>query len=144
MNIHIGQKIKEEAKKRRYKLRDLAKVINTTPSNITGLFKRKSIDTDQLMAISRALDFNFFRLYSNHFKGKLIDFSLLATPDVSKAEEPGSTYDHEHDPEVQLIECMKANAILADKFKLQAESVTNQSKYISLLEEKLARLEGKK
>ena len=38
-------------------------MINTSRSNIYWLYKRKHIDGEMLMKLSRALKFNFFKLY---------------------------------------------------------------------------------
>ena len=68
MEIHIGAKIKEKANELKMRSTDLAHAINTTRQNVNTIYKRKSIDTDQLLAISKALNFNFFNLYQEEFK----------------------------------------------------------------------------
>lgn len=65
MNIHIGEKIKQRAKELRIGPTELAEKISTSKQNIYGIFKRESIDTGLLYQISRALNYDFFALYTN-------------------------------------------------------------------------------
>jgi hypothetical protein len=61
--MHIGEKIQKRAKEMRMGPTELAGLINTSKQNIYGIFKRKSIDTDLLSRIGKALDFDFFQYY---------------------------------------------------------------------------------
>ena len=63
--LHIGQEIQRKAKEIKVSAAELAEKINTTKQNVYLLFKRKSIDTDQLEMISKALGYDFFDLYKN-------------------------------------------------------------------------------
>jgi len=63
MEIHIGETIRKRAKELRIGATELADMINTSRSNIYWLYKRKHIDGELLMKLSRALKFNFFKLY---------------------------------------------------------------------------------
>jgi DNA-binding Xre family transcriptional regulator len=63
--VHIGKEIKNKAKELRIGPTELAKKINVSKQNVYHIFERKSVDTDQLDMISKALDFNFFDLYIN-------------------------------------------------------------------------------
>ena len=65
MKIHIGEKIKAQAKERRIGTTELAKSINTSKQNIYGLFKRESIDTALLQKFCGALNYDFFAYYTN-------------------------------------------------------------------------------
>lgn len=65
MSIHIGKLIKEKAKSKRLSQEAIGKMINTTKQNVGNIFRRKSIDTDLLLKISEALEFNFFEYYYN-------------------------------------------------------------------------------
>jgi hypothetical protein len=42
---------------------EFARMINTSKQNVYAIFKRKSIDTDQLLLISKVLHVNFFEYY---------------------------------------------------------------------------------
>jgi transcriptional regulator with XRE-family HTH domain len=65
MAIHIGKLIKERAKIRRLSQEMIGKKINTTKQNVGNIFRRKSIDTELLLKICEALEYNFFEHYYN-------------------------------------------------------------------------------
>ena len=60
-DVHIGQLIKTELKRQGRTASWLATKIFCEKSNIYKLFRRKSIDLDQLMRISEALHHNFLK-----------------------------------------------------------------------------------
>ncbi|MFY7669392.1 MAG: helix-turn-helix domain-containing protein [Crocinitomicaceae bacterium] len=62
--IHIGQKIKEVFDTKGISVTEFARRINKSRENMYSIFSRKTIDTGLLLAISRVLEFDFFRLYS--------------------------------------------------------------------------------
>ena len=62
--IHIGEEIQERLRKKRMKVVDFSRMIDTNRNNIYDIFNRKSIDSGLLLKISEALEFDFFRLYS--------------------------------------------------------------------------------
>lgn len=66
MKIHIGEKIKSQAKELRIGTTELAKSINTSKQNIYGIFKRESIDTALLQKFCKVLNYDFFTLFVNH------------------------------------------------------------------------------
>lgn len=47
------------------KTTELARRINTSNANMHHIFNRESIDTDLLHQIGAALDYDFFKLYTN-------------------------------------------------------------------------------
>lgn len=61
--MDIGKEIEKKSKELRIGSTQLAKMVNTTKQNIHLIFKKKSIDTDLLVMISKALNFDFFQLY---------------------------------------------------------------------------------
>lgn len=63
MALNIGEKIKQRAKELRIGPTELGKMINTSKQNVYGIYKRKSIDTDLLRKISKALNCDFFQYY---------------------------------------------------------------------------------
>jgi hypothetical protein len=93
MGIHIGKRIKDRAKELRMGATELGRLINTTRQNVHDIFDRKSIDTEQLLDISKALTFNFFSLYEDELSAKV---DILRTsgdnenplygPEVDKAD----------------------------------------------------------
>lgn len=63
--VHIGEKIRQRAKELRMGPTELGKMINTSKQNVYGIFKRKSIDAELLLSISKALDLDFFQCYTD-------------------------------------------------------------------------------
>jgi transcriptional regulator with XRE-family HTH domain len=63
--IHIGKKIKEVLDQSGMTVTEFSKRISTSRENVYGIFKRKSIDTEMLLKISKALNYDFFRLYTD-------------------------------------------------------------------------------
>ncbi len=60
-DVHIGQLIKSELKRQGRTVSWLAEKIFCEKSNIYKMFRRKSIDLEQLMRISEALNHNFLK-----------------------------------------------------------------------------------
>lgn len=58
-DIHIGQAIKQKVKERGIRVTDFANAIHCDRTNVYSLFKRKSIDIEQLIFISNVLEYNF-------------------------------------------------------------------------------------
>jgi predicted transcriptional regulator len=67
-DIDIGTLILDKLKENGQAVSWLAKKVNTDRSNFYRILKRNHIDTDLLMDISRALNFDFFACYSEHFQ----------------------------------------------------------------------------
>ena len=65
MAINIGERIKQRAKELRIGPTELGKLINTSKQNVYGIYKRKSIDTEMLRKLSKALTCDFFQYYHN-------------------------------------------------------------------------------
>lgn len=63
--VHIGQLIKQEMLRQERTPAWLARHINCQRTNIYYIFSQSSINTDQLIAISRALKKNFFEYYTD-------------------------------------------------------------------------------
>ncbi|GAP71954.1 hypothetical protein SAMD00024442_20_43 [Candidatus Symbiothrix dinenymphae] len=62
--IHIGEAIRQKVKERGLHVTDFADAIYCTRANIYAIFKRKSIDIEQLKRISEVLNFDFLAIYS--------------------------------------------------------------------------------
>ena len=82
MEIHIGKLIKTKLDESDISVVRFAKAINTTRENAYGIFKRKSIDTELLLRISKVLNYNFFIDLSGQLKS-ITDDALLKTIDVN-------------------------------------------------------------
>lgn len=65
MKIHIGEKIKEIFESRGMKISEFASRINTVRQNVYKIFKKRDINTERLLKISKVLDYDFFRHYIN-------------------------------------------------------------------------------
>jgi len=63
--IHIGKKIKEVIDNSPISVTDFASHINRSRDIAYKIFKRETIDTALLEQISKVLEYNFFRYYSN-------------------------------------------------------------------------------
>ncbi len=68
MELHIGNLIQKKLTELRIGPTEFARMINTSKQNVYAIFKRKSIDTDQLLLISKVLHFNFFEYYMDIFE----------------------------------------------------------------------------
>lgn len=64
----IGQLIKARLMERGMTVSHLARLLSCERSNLYRLFEKDSIDTRLLLRISRALDYDFFQLYSNELR----------------------------------------------------------------------------
>lgn len=63
--IHIGNLIRDELRRSGHTNQWLADRIGITPRTLQKLFNKPSIDTQQLLAISRALGVDLFCIYSD-------------------------------------------------------------------------------
>ena len=61
--IHIGENILAVINQKGITKAMLARMLSIKPQSVDYLLKRKSIDTDMLYNISKALEFDFFQLY---------------------------------------------------------------------------------
>ena len=60
-NVHIGAIIEKKLKEKLMTVTEFADKINRERSTVYDIFKRKSIDTELLVVISKALDYDFIR-----------------------------------------------------------------------------------
>ena len=60
-DVHVGKMIKEELDRQGRTVVWFARQIYCEKSNVYKMFRRKSIDLDQLMVISSVLDHNFLK-----------------------------------------------------------------------------------
>lgn len=71
MKIHIGQTIREELRRKGHTNEWLAERIQVHPRTVQKIFAKSTIDTQQLLNISRAMGVDFFSLYSQCLKDNL-------------------------------------------------------------------------
>lgn len=67
--LHIGELIKQEMERQERTPAWLARKINCERTNVYYIFRHGSINTEQLLLISRALGVDFFRYYSELVDG---------------------------------------------------------------------------
>ncbi|MBR1626371.1 MAG: helix-turn-helix transcriptional regulator [Bacteroidales bacterium] len=69
--MHIGKHIREVMIRQGVSVIQLAEAIHCERANVYNIFKRESIDTDILIRICKALNYDFFKDISNEvFKKK--------------------------------------------------------------------------
>lgn len=65
MQVPIGQIIRDELRRQGKTNHWLASQIHVNPRTINKIFLKDAIDTHQLFLISKALDIDFFKFYSD-------------------------------------------------------------------------------
>lgn len=71
--VNIGELIKKRKLELGISDAELARRINTTRQNIGHILKLKSIDTDQLLLLSKELQYDFFKHYQNEESKTTLD-----------------------------------------------------------------------
>ena len=64
MAAHIGKIVRKHLEEVGMTKSEFARRLETSPQNIYGIFKRKSIDTELLKEISAVLNYDFFQYYT--------------------------------------------------------------------------------
>ena len=94
--------------------------------NVSRVFNGESIDTKRLVAVSRALNFNFFELYAS------IDHHEVHTQrDNSPASDSGD------------ISVLVGDAVLAERVKLLQQLLEEKDERITELKERIEELKAK-
>lgn len=81
-NIHIGDLIANLVEDRQIDMERITKFMKTSVKSIQQVYNQKSIDTEQLLLWSKLLEYDFFRIYSQHL--------LLYAPSASTTEKKTS------------------------------------------------------
>lgn len=66
----IGKAIKAKLKTNNITVVRFAEQLGCSRTNVYKIFNKHSIDTEELLTISRILDFDFFKLYSDKLYSK--------------------------------------------------------------------------
>lgn len=66
--IHIGRLIRQELRNQGYTVTWLTKELNCSRSNVYKLFEKPTLDSSVLMQLSRLLNVDFFRYYSDELE----------------------------------------------------------------------------
>jgi transcriptional regulator with XRE-family HTH domain len=72
MSIHLGKLISAKLKEKRISKSEFARMINKSRQNVQDILKRESLDTHLLKQISKALDYNFFELFTKNTPDKVL------------------------------------------------------------------------
>ena len=67
---YIGELIKAELHKQQHSNEWLAQQLSCNIRTIFKIFQKQTIDTQQLMRISKVLNFDFFKIYSDLLNNK--------------------------------------------------------------------------
>jgi hypothetical protein len=118
MSIEIGQIIKGVLKAQGRNHKDLAILINRHPKTVANILKRKTMDTDLLRSISRALVHDFFSYYYK--------------------EEPLKTF-----REVEMKGIVEEIAELKRDLHVKNEFIKTQDKYVQSQEDVIRLLKEK-
>ncbi|WP_160138490.1 helix-turn-helix domain-containing protein [Chryseobacterium sp. c4a] len=65
-NIHIGEMIETLVTERRIELPRICNFFKSSEEDIEKMYKAKSMDTEALLKWSKLLEYDFFRIYSQH------------------------------------------------------------------------------
>ena len=68
--MHIGEQIQKELRRQERTVTWLARKLCCNRQNVYDIFRRATIDTELLLRISLALEFNFFTLYYKEYKDR--------------------------------------------------------------------------
>lgn len=68
--MHIGHIIEQELQKRGCTKTWLAKQLYCHRTNVGNILKRQSIDTEQLLKISKAMEVNFFEYHIKEYEDR--------------------------------------------------------------------------
>jgi len=84
-NIHIGSIIEKKLREKSIIITEFADKIGCTRSNVNDIFTRKSIDTELLIRISKALEYDFIRnIYYGEELSYPISISIKTEEDLLK------------------------------------------------------------
>ncbi|MFT5969599.1 MAG: hypothetical protein ACI8ZO_000088 [Flavobacteriales bacterium] len=119
--IHIGEKIKERVDEVGMSRTVFAKRINKTRNVVYDIFKRQSIDTNQLVLVSKILNFDFFVYYRE----------MLADLNTTKSEKNDISRDieevyHIENIQIQLEQLKENNALLKQLNGVLQEKIDNK------------------
>lgn len=125
-DLHIGAEIKSRFDKSGLTQKEFGSKIGMPQQNVSRVFNGESIDTKRLVAVSRALNFNFFELYTN------IEHREVHTEgDYSPASDSGHVS--------QII----GDAVLAERVKSLEALVAEKNARIDELKERIDELKAK-
>lgn len=138
--MHIGKEIKKKAKERRIGPTELGRLINTSKQNVYQIFKKKSIDTDQLEMISKALGFDFFQHYNINEHEQNYKVNMEKALVVQEEKIQYLSKQNKLLTEVLDEEREKREDLLNKKLEAKEKLIQEQKEYIRKLETEVAKL----
>jgi transcriptional regulator with XRE-family HTH domain len=117
--IFIGEFVREIAESKNLKPSDLAAKINTSKQNISDIYKRTTIDSELLLTLSKALNFNLFSFYD--IKEPILTFRTAEL----------------HERQTQIDNLIEKINLMEDNLNIKEELLDVQRKLIAELEAKL-------
>jgi hypothetical protein len=118
MVLHIGKLIEQKAKAKNIGPTALGRLLNTSPQNMYGIYRRRTIDTELLQKISEVLEYNFFSHYINELPS-----AITASDEIKR-----------RDAEINELKLLTERQ--NEKITTLMEFSEQQKKIISLLEKK--------
>jgi len=85
VKVQIGKLIKEQFIQSKLSIDEFAGLIGCNRDNAYDIFRREHINTDQLLKISKMLNFDFFKIYSELINNEMIT-QLHITISIPKKE----------------------------------------------------------
>lgn len=86
-NLNIGSMIKDRVAENGIEMSRICKFLNTSENEVLNMYQCSSLDTELLLRWAKLLEYDFFRLYSQH----LILYSPQSSMDyVQKRKLPDS------------------------------------------------------
>ena len=83
--IQIGESIKKQFLKSGLSIEKFAESIGCNRDNVYDIFRRERINTDQLLKISKVLQFDFFEIYSKMVNEEMM-MQVCITVNIPKEE----------------------------------------------------------
>lgn len=65
-NLNIGSMIKDNVAKKGLEMKRICKFLNCTEKEILKMYQSETLDTEVVLRWSKLLEYDFFRLYSQH------------------------------------------------------------------------------
>lgn len=125
-DIHIGEEIKSRFDKSGLTQKEFGSRIGMPQQNVSRVFNNESIDTKRLVAVSRALNFNFFELFTN------IEHREVHTEgDYSPASDSGD------------VSVVIGDAVLAERVRLLEQIIAEKDERIAEYKERVAELKSR-
>lgn len=125
-DIHIGEEIKSRFDKSGLTQKEFGSRIGMPQQNVSRVFNGESIDTKRLVAVSRALNFNFFELYC-HIEQR----EVHTAGDYSPASDSGD------------VSVIVGDAVAAERVRLLEKIIVEKDERIAEYKERISELKGR-